>query len=90
MFRASHHSASLEVELTRHNIPFVKFGGLKFLEVHGVDEKGNVILRRQLKRRYVGFPVGARLLGLDRSRPQATRAAARVGSNRYLRSYLAP
>jgi hypothetical protein len=31
-FRASHDSASLEVELTRRNIPFVKFGGLKFLE----------------------------------------------------------
>jgi hypothetical protein len=25
LFRASHHSASLEVELTRRNIPFVKF-----------------------------------------------------------------
>jgi DNA helicase II / ATP-dependent DNA helicase PcrA len=32
LFRASHHSASLEIELTRRNIPFVKFGGLKFLE----------------------------------------------------------
>jgi DNA helicase-2/ATP-dependent DNA helicase PcrA len=32
LFRASHHSASPEVELARRNIPFVKFGGLKFLE----------------------------------------------------------
>jgi len=32
LFRASHHSAQLEIELTRRNIPFVKFGGLKFLE----------------------------------------------------------
>jgi DNA helicase-2/ATP-dependent DNA helicase PcrA len=32
LFRASHHSATLEIELVRHNIPFVKFGGLKFLE----------------------------------------------------------
>ena len=31
LFRASHHSAPLEIELTRRNIPFVKFGGLKFL-----------------------------------------------------------
>ena len=31
LFRASHHSAPLEIELTRPNIPFVKFGGLKFL-----------------------------------------------------------
>jgi ATP-dependent DNA helicase UvrD/PcrA len=32
LFRTSHHSAALELELTRRNIPFVKFGGLKFLE----------------------------------------------------------
>jgi len=32
LFRASHHSGPLEIELTRRNIPFVKFGGLKFLE----------------------------------------------------------
>jgi len=27
LFRASHHSGPLEIELTRRNIPFVKFGG---------------------------------------------------------------
>jgi DNA helicase-2/ATP-dependent DNA helicase PcrA len=32
LFRASSHSGPLEVELTRRNIPFVKFGGLKFLD----------------------------------------------------------
>ncbi|MBA4029370.1 MAG: ATP-dependent DNA helicase [Planctomyces sp.] len=32
LFRASHHSATLEIELSRRNIPFVKFGGLKFVE----------------------------------------------------------
>jgi DNA helicase II / ATP-dependent DNA helicase PcrA len=32
LFRASSHSGLLEVELTRRNIPFVKFGGLKFLD----------------------------------------------------------
>jgi len=32
LFRAADHSAQLEIELTRRNIPFVKFGGLKFLE----------------------------------------------------------
>jgi DNA helicase-2/ATP-dependent DNA helicase PcrA len=31
LFRTSHHCGPLEVELTRRNIPFVKFGGLKFL-----------------------------------------------------------
>ena len=32
LFRTSHHCGPLEVELTRRNIPFVKFGGLKFLD----------------------------------------------------------
>jgi DNA helicase-2/ATP-dependent DNA helicase PcrA len=32
LFRASHHCGPLEVELTRRNIPFVKYGGLKFLD----------------------------------------------------------
>jgi DNA helicase-2/ATP-dependent DNA helicase PcrA len=32
LFRASHHSAALEVELALRGIPFVKFGGLKFLD----------------------------------------------------------
>src|SRR6266446_9142240 len=32
LFRTSHHGGPLEVDLTRHNIPFVKFGGLKFLD----------------------------------------------------------
>jgi DNA helicase II / ATP-dependent DNA helicase PcrA len=32
LFRASSHSAQLEAELTQRNIPYVKYGGLKFLE----------------------------------------------------------
>ena len=38
LFRASHHSGPLEVELTRRHIPFVKFGGLKFLEAAHVKD----------------------------------------------------
>jgi DNA helicase-2/ATP-dependent DNA helicase PcrA len=38
LFRAAHHSARLELELTRRNIPFVKFGGLKFLEAAHVKD----------------------------------------------------
>ncbi|HXW65275.1 MAG TPA: ATP-dependent helicase [Burkholderiaceae bacterium] len=38
LFRAAHHSARLELELARHNIPFVKFGGLKFLEAAHVKD----------------------------------------------------
>ena len=32
LFRTSHHSVPLELELARRNVPFVKYGGLKFLE----------------------------------------------------------
>ena len=32
LFRAGHHSDGLELELARRRIPFVKYGGLKFLE----------------------------------------------------------
>jgi DNA helicase-2/ATP-dependent DNA helicase PcrA len=38
LFRASHHSGPLEIELTRRNIPFVKFGGLKFLDAAHVKD----------------------------------------------------
>ena len=38
LFRTSHHSAMLEIELTRRNIPFVKFGGLKFTEAAHVKD----------------------------------------------------
>ena len=38
LFRTSSHSASLELELVRRNIPFVKFGGLKFLDAAHVKD----------------------------------------------------
>ena len=38
LFRATHQSGPLEIELTRRNIPFVKFGGLKFLEASHVKD----------------------------------------------------
>jgi DNA helicase II / ATP-dependent DNA helicase PcrA len=38
LMRAAHHSDLLEIELGRHNIPFVKFGGLKFLEAAHVKD----------------------------------------------------
>ena len=38
LFRASQHSDRLEVELVRQNIPFVKYGGLKFLEAAHVKD----------------------------------------------------
>lgn len=38
LFRTGHHSAGLELELSRRNIPFVKYGGLKFLEAAHVKD----------------------------------------------------
>ena len=38
LFRASHHSDMLEVELARRNIPFHKFGGLKFIEAAHIKD----------------------------------------------------
>jgi DNA helicase-2/ATP-dependent DNA helicase PcrA len=38
LFRASHHSLQVELELGRRNVPFVKFGGLKFLEAAHVKD----------------------------------------------------
>lgn len=38
LFRAGHHSDQLEIELARRNIPFHKFGGLKFIETAHIKD----------------------------------------------------
>jgi DNA helicase II / ATP-dependent DNA helicase PcrA len=38
LFRAGHHSSNLEVELARRQIPFHKYGGLKFIEAAHVKD----------------------------------------------------
>lgn len=38
LFRTSHHADVLELELVRRNIPYVKYGGLKFLEAAHVKD----------------------------------------------------
>jgi DNA helicase-2/ATP-dependent DNA helicase PcrA len=38
LFRAGHHSAMLEVELVRRNMPFHKYGGLKFVEAAHIKD----------------------------------------------------
>ena len=43
LFRNSHDSDLLEIELSRHNIPFVKYGGLKFLEAAHVKDLLSVL-----------------------------------------------
>jgi len=43
LFRSSHHSDRLELELVRRNIPYVKYGGLKFLEAAHVKDLLSVL-----------------------------------------------
>jgi DNA helicase-2/ATP-dependent DNA helicase PcrA len=65
LFRAGHHSAALELELTRRNIPFVKFGGLKFLEAAHVKDLLSVLRWVQNPRsRLAGFRVAQLIPGI--------------------------
>jgi DNA helicase-2/ATP-dependent DNA helicase PcrA len=58
LFRASSHSAVLELELVRRNIPYVKFGGLKFLEAaHVKDVLAFLRLLQNPRDRVAGFRV---------------------------------
>jgi DNA helicase-2/ATP-dependent DNA helicase PcrA len=65
LFRASHHSAGLELELARRNIPFVKFGGLKFLEASHIKDVLAVLRFAQNPRgRMAGFRVAQLVPGI--------------------------
>jgi DNA helicase-2/ATP-dependent DNA helicase PcrA len=58
LFRAAHHSAALELELARRNIPFVKFGGLRFLDsVHVKDVLAVLRWAQNPRDRVAGFRV---------------------------------
>ncbi|MES2186104.1 MAG: ATP-dependent helicase [Pseudomonadota bacterium] len=65
LFRAASHSAALELELARRNIPFVKFGGLKFLEAaHVKDLLGVLRFVQNPRGRLAGFRTLQLLPGL--------------------------
>jgi DNA helicase-2/ATP-dependent DNA helicase PcrA len=65
LFRAAHHSAALEIELTRRNIPFVKFGGLKFLDsIHVKDVLAVLRWAENPRDRVAGFRVTQLLPGV--------------------------
>ncbi|GAA4159201.1 AAA family ATPase [Shinella sp. AETb1-6] len=65
LFRTSSHSNALEIELTRRNIPFVKFGGLKFLDAAHVKDMLAVMRFAQNPRdRVAGFRVLKLLPGI--------------------------
>jgi DNA helicase-2/ATP-dependent DNA helicase PcrA len=65
LFRTSSHSNALEIELTRRNVPFVKFGGLKFLDAAHVKDMLAVMRFSQNPRdRVAGFRVLKLLPGI--------------------------
>ncbi|CAN5633629.1 ATP-dependent helicase [soil metagenome] len=65
LFRTATHSAPLELELARRNIPFVKFGGLKFLEAAHVKDLLSVLRWAENPRgRMAGFRVAQLVAGI--------------------------
>jgi DNA helicase-2/ATP-dependent DNA helicase PcrA len=65
LFRTGHHSAGLELELTRRRIPYVKYGGLKFLEAAHVKDLLAVLRWAQnLRSRLAGFRVAQLVPGI--------------------------
>ena len=90
LFRASHHSTSVEIELTRRNIPFVKFGGLKFLDTaHVKDLLGLLRFIENPRDRVAGFRVlqllpgvgpalAQRVLDAMTEQPNSLRALANI------------
>src|ERR1700674_1929176 len=65
LFRSSSHSAELELELARRGIPFVKYGGLKFLEAaHIKDVLGVLRWAENPRSRLSGFRTVKLLAGV--------------------------
>jgi DNA helicase II / ATP-dependent DNA helicase PcrA len=65
LFRASNHSAALEIELAVRGIPFIKFGGLKFLDsAHVKDVLACLRFAENPRDRVSGFRVLQLLPGI--------------------------
>src|SRR5579883_609288 len=80
LFRTSHHSAALELELTRRNIPFVKYGGLKFLDAaHVKDALAMLRFAQNPRDRIAGFRVALTLPGIGPASAERIAAAAQGG-----------
>jgi DNA helicase-2/ATP-dependent DNA helicase PcrA len=77
LFRTSHHSAALELELTRRNVPFVKFGGLKFLDAaHVKDAVALMRFAENPRDRVAGFRVAQLMPGVGPKVAETIVAAA--------------
>jgi DNA helicase-2/ATP-dependent DNA helicase PcrA len=80
LFRTGSHSAALELELTRRNIPFVKFGGLKFLDAaHVKDALALLRFVENPRDRVAGFRVMQLLPGVGPGHAEKMVAAASAG-----------
>ncbi len=94
LFRAAHHSDLLEVELGRRNIPFVKYGGLRFLEAAHVKDMLAVLRWAENPRdALAGFRVAQLLPGVGpqtAARLCAELAAASVGTREALAGWSPP
>jgi hypothetical protein len=65
LFRTSQHSAALELELARRGIPFVKFGGLRFLEAAHIKDAVSLLRwTHNLRCRLAGFRVARLVNGI--------------------------
>jgi DNA helicase II / ATP-dependent DNA helicase PcrA len=90
LFRASHHGTALEIELTRRGVPFVKFGGLRFLDTaHVKDLLALLRFTENPRDRVAGFRVvqllpgvgpalAQRVLGAIADQPSPLRALANM------------
>lgn len=83
LFRASHHSAGLEVELARRNVPFHKYGGLKFVETaHVKDMLGFLRLAENPRGLIAGMRVLMLMPGIGgRRAQQLLESLAEAGGN---------
>lgn len=71
LFRTASHSGPLEVELTRRGIPFVKFGGLKFLDTaHVKDVMALLRLAENPRDRVAGFRALRLVAGIGPARAE--------------------
>ena len=83
LFRASHHSAGLEVELARRNVPFHKYGGLKFVETaHVKDMLGFLRLAENPRDLIAGMRILMLMPGIGgRRAQQLLESLAEAGGN---------
>jgi len=88
LFRAASHSASLELALARRNIPFRKYGGLKFLEAAHVKDMVSLLRLIENPRDGVAWHRVLRLIG-GIGPTTAAAAIAHVAQHGYVASALA-